>query len=245
MSYFYDGEWGHGSNLFPQPETHNPFHASAGQKVAQLQTGPGPVPCSFWALPSEPCPQTPDQEGPQPVPNPSHPAWRKILHPFVLAVSLQKSPPSIQIMTSNFPLGLGEQGSSRDINTTWKIAARRKTVLDLSSDTTRKSLFFLTGAWQLQQLRIQASICSRCLRWGYWSCKALALGIQLSYSPPPTLSRYLQSLPPRLYPAHCRAQFKPPSSRRPLSRSPFFPRCLLTLSFHSQRTPLFLPNVRY
>ena len=95
--------------------------------------------------------------------------------------------PNHDIKFPAWPRGAGKfQG---DINTTWKIAARRKTVLDLSSDTTRKSLFFLTGAWQLRRLRIQASICSGCLRWDHWSCKALDLGIQLSYSPPPTLSR--------------------------------------------------------
>lgn len=138
------GGGGHGNRLFPKTEAHDPFHLSAGQKQVQCQTGPGPVPCGFWALSSGPCPQTRNQEGLRPVLNPLRPALWKNLHLFsscCLSPEISPIHPNHDIKFPSWPQGVGKfQG---DRSTTWKITARRKTVLDPTSDTTRELLFFL------------------------------------------------------------------------------------------------------
>ena len=78
---------------------------------------------------------------------------------FLLSPETSPTHAAHNIKFPSQPRGLGTfQG---DINTTWKITVRRKTVLDPTSDTTRTPRFFLAGAWQLLRLRVPETLRSR------------------------------------------------------------------------------------
>lgn len=91
---------------------------------------------------------------------PWHPTLWKTLHRFVLSASLQTSPPSIQIMTSNFPPGLGIRDvPRRHKHNLENYCKGDPTVLEPASHATRTPVF-AGGASHLPQPRIPESLCS-------------------------------------------------------------------------------------
>lgn len=159
--------------------------------------GPGPVPKAHGHCLQVPVPRTMTRKVHQPFFNPWHPTPWKILHLFVLPASLQKPPPSIQIMTSNFPPGLGIRDVPRRYKHNLENHCKDPAVLDTASDTTRTPLF-LVGAWQLPE-RIPESqkasdrITAPAEPWpGRHDCNILPCWAELRLS---SRARYPQSLP--------------------------------------------------